>query len=163
MSDVEQKNQATNSDAGPGYQGQGQGVLGTPPPVALPPRTSQCYLDGLRDATKLVYDARTSAMGAVARATLDNVLVGLKDKRAGAEAMGVENTIFMLNETRLALDETERRLASWQEAHAALRSVADKQRTMIERASTIIAWVGLLGLCFLGSTIFLALKLKGVL
>lgn len=155
MSDVEQKNQATNSDAGPGYQGQGQGVLGTPPPVALPPRTSQCYLDGLRDATKLVYDARTTAMGAVARATLDNVLAGLRDKRAGAEAMGVENTIFMLNETRLALDETERRLGCWKDTHKKMLEQSRKDQKTITSYNALVTWLIVIAIAGPAITLFL--------
>ncbi len=106
-----------------------------------PPRTTQCYLDGLTAASKLVYDEYIVQHPGQAKRALEVALKRINEAKSNAAALGVENTLFMLNETRLALAEETKRAALWKEEYGKLHEASKRQGEYIDAAIKLVVWL----------------------
>lgn len=105
------------------------------------PRTTQCYLDGLTAASKLVYDEYIVQHPGQAKRALEVALKRINEAKSNAAALGVENTLFMLNETRLALAEETKRAALWKEEYGRIRDTAKRNYERLDAAITLVVWL----------------------
>lgn len=100
-------------------------------------QTPAAYVQGLSDAAKIVFDAFQQIIGGGLQATgardaLKQAHRQIVEKRSDATDNGVVHTDVLLNETKLALDETERMLKVYKEAHADLRTLSEAKNKRIE-------------------------------
>ena len=101
--------------------------------------TPVAYVRGLSDAAKLAFDAFQQITGGGeqqtgARRALQNVHRQIIEARSNATDSGVIHTDVVLNETKLALAESERMVEIYKDAHADLRK-------MLPAKNDQIAWL----------------------
>lgn len=128
--------------------------------------TPASYIRGLSDASRIVFEARQALMGGGsqiegARVALDGVMTRIQEKRSEASSGIVVDAGVVLNETKLALAESERMVEIYKSAHADLRRILpakSKQVAWLLNWSLLATFIAIAELAVI---VIYALKMKG--